>query len=65
VGRLEEERLNKLVNKKQLENDGDDDEKKKKKNLLYDDIETAKGIRKTCGSNNKNVKHFMNHINKF
>jgi hypothetical protein len=31
VGRLEEERLNKLVNKKQLENDGDDDEKKKEK----------------------------------
>jgi hypothetical protein len=31
VGRLKEERLNKLVNKKQLKNDGDVDEKKKKK----------------------------------
>ncbi len=44
MGRLEEERLSKLVNKKQPENDGDVDEKKKKKKkkLLYDDIETAK-----------------------
>jgi hypothetical protein len=31
VGRFEEERLNKLVNKKQPENDGDVDEEKKKK----------------------------------
>jgi hypothetical protein len=31
VGRLEEERLSKLVNKKQPENDGDVDEKKKKR----------------------------------
>jgi hypothetical protein len=30
VGRFEEERLNKLVNKKQPENDGDVDEEKKK-----------------------------------
>jgi hypothetical protein len=59
VGRLKEERLNKLVNKKQLKNDGDVDEKKKRrKKLLYDDIETAKRIRKKYGSNNKNMKNF-------
>lgn len=31
VGRLEEKRLNKLVNKKQLESNGDVDEKEEKK----------------------------------
>jgi hypothetical protein len=35
VGRLKEERLNKLVNKKQLKNDGDVDEKKKKEEKNY------------------------------
>jgi hypothetical protein len=35
VGRLKEKRLNKLVNKEQLENDGDVDEKKKKKKNYY------------------------------
>jgi hypothetical protein len=42
VGRLEEKRLNKLVNKKQQENDEDADEKKGEKKLLLDDIEIAK-----------------------
>jgi hypothetical protein len=42
VGRLEEKRLNKLVNKKQQENDDDADEKKGEKKLLLGDIEIAK-----------------------
>jgi hypothetical protein len=31
--------------------------KKRRKKLLYDDIETAKRIRKKYGSNNKNMKN--------
>jgi hypothetical protein len=42
VGRSEEKRLNKLVNKKQQENDDDADEKKGEKKLLLGDIEIAK-----------------------